>query len=924
MLKLFCIPLVAASAFAQPVYTLQTVAGSNPLGDGGPATSAIILNPDALITDSNGVIYISENQGRVRRIGLNGIITTVAGGVGAGGSNGDNGPAVQAFINVPIAMAVDATANLLYISDYQSCKLRRVNIQTGIITAFAGDGICRYAQDGSAATTSLYYPSLLWMDPQGRLLVVEVNSNKIRRIDTNGNISTIAGTGTAGFTADGGLAVQAQINTPGSLTGDSKGNIFFTDPTKCLIREIDAATGALHTVAGSGCGFSGDGGPPLSAQLNPSSILINRAGDTMYEFDAGTRIRQINLTSNLIVTYAGMGINGSSGDGGPANKAQLIQAGALAFAKDGSLLLNQNYGIRRIDPAGIISTIAGMRPFAGDGGSAPNAILSYPSYLGTDGKGGFIFNDAGNGRIRAVTSAGVISTIAGTDQTVGVTGDGGLATNSQIFFLQALTTDAAGNIYIGEHNFSTASWELRRITPAGVIDHFGNAPFLSITGLAVDPTQQFLYASDAAGNRIVRMDLATGATATTFAGPGVPGGNGAAGFSGDGGAAMNARFNYPGQLAVDAAGNVYVADVLNARVRKITVSGSLVQTIAGTGTNASTGDGGLGTAASISLFVGITADSAGNVFLSEGNRIRRVDAVTGIINTVAGGQTGGFAGDGGPALLGRFSDVEGMTVDSRGNVYFTDLLNHRVRVISPQGTTPFVTSIDTAGGFPDIAQNSWTEIKGANLGPPVGLTWGSAPEFATGNMPTKLGNISVTVNGKPAYIYYVSSTQINVLTPLDNTLGPVSIVVTNGANVSLSFTATLRAAAPSFLLLGSTKYDAAEHLNFTLLGPTAISIPGFSFTPAQAGETIVLFSTGFGLPTTALTAGSSSQSGSLPTLPTVQIGGLAATVGFAGVISPGLYQLNVTVPPGLASGDNFLLVSYAGLTSPLGVLLALQ
>ena len=135
-----------------------------------------------------------------------------------------------------------------------------------------------------------------------------------------------------------------------------------------------------------------------------------------------------------------------------------------------------------------------------------------------------------------------------------------------------------------------------------------------------------------------------------------------------------------------------------------------------------------------------------------------------------------------------------------------------------------------------------------------------------GKLPAQLGDIGVTINGIPAYVYYVSSTQINVLTPLDNTLGPVSVVVTNGGISSLPFTATLRAAAPSFLLLGTTQYDAAEHVDGSLLGPASISVPGFSFTPAQQGETIVLFAAGFALPVTTLTQGSSTQSGSLPAL----------------------------------------------------------
>jgi uncharacterized protein (TIGR03437 family) len=914
------------AALAQPVYTAQTAAGSNPLGDGGPATNAVILNVNTVLTDSGGNVYIAENQGRVRRVGTNGLITTVAGtpGAAAGSTSGDGGPAVQAELNVPMGMAADSAGNYLYISEYQACRIRRVALKTGLISTYAGDGVCRLGQDGAAGSTSLYYPTGLLIDSQGRVVVAELLGNRIRRIDANGNVTTIAGNGTAGLAGNGGVATQAMIASPTSLTQDSKGNLFFVDSANCLVREIDINTTVLHTIAGTTCGFSGDGGAPLSAQLTPGALLVNPAGDTIYMSDAGTRVRKINLTANLITTYAGTGTSTLSSDGGLATQTPLAGAGSMAFASDGSLLIAQNFGVRRVSSGGIVGTFAGIDPEAGDGGSAPNAILAYPSYVAPDGKGGFVFNDQANGRIRAVTSAGVISTVAGIDEFSGFGGDGGPAKSAGIAFVRGITVDAAGNIYIAQGAFQTPStFELRRITPSGTIDKFGTSAFALPTGLAVDPSQKFLYMTEFNGERIVKVDLASGSV-TTFAGQGQAGTTGTAGFQGDGGPANNAQFSGPGQIAVDGAGNVYVFDGGNGRIRKISASGNLIQTVAGNGAYASTGDGGLATAASIAVFVGIAVDSAGNIFISEGNKIRRVDVVTGIINIIAGGSAGGFGGDGGPALLAKFADAEGMGIDSRGNVYIAELLNHRIRVLSPPGTAPFVTSIDTAGGFPDIAQNSWTEIKGANLGPATGVTWASAPEFAQGKMPTQLSNVSVTVNGKPAYMYYASATQINVLTPLDNTTGPVQIVVTNGANSSLAFTANLRPAAPSFLLLGSTKYDAAEHLNFALLGPTSLSVPGYSFTPAQAGETVVLFSTGFGLPTTALTAGSSTQSGALPSLPTVQIGGVAATVGFAGAISPGLYQLNVTVPTGLTSGDNSLMVSYGGLTSPLGVLLAIQ
>ncbi|HEY6344906.1 MAG TPA: SMP-30/gluconolactonase/LRE family protein [Bryobacteraceae bacterium] len=693
------------------------------------------------------------------------------------------------------------------------------------------------------------------------------------------------------------------------------------------MREIDAATGILQTIAGSTCGFSGDGGPPLAASLTPSGVLAAPNGNVIYVSDAVGRIRQINLSSNQIVTYAGVGTAGISSYGAPATQTQLEDPGSMAFAADGSLLVAQTFGVLRIAANGVVSNFAGIDPEAGDGGTAPNAILAYPGYLAPDGKGGFVFNDGANGRIRAVTSAGVISTVAGINEFTGASGDGGLAKNAGIAFVRGLTVDAAGNIYIAQGAFATPStFELRRITPAGTINEFGNSTFALPTGLAVDPTQQFLYMTEANGNRVVKIDLSNG-NATTFAGQGAPGTTGTAGFAGDGGPAANAQFSTPGQIAVDAAGNVYVVDGGNSRIRRISASGSLIQTIAGNGTYASTGDGGPATSASIAVFVGMTVDSAGNVLFSEGAKIRRVDAVSGIVNTVAGGSIGGFAGDGGPALSARFADAEGMNSDSLGNVYFADALNHRIRLLSPPDATPLITSVDTAGGFPDIAQNAWIQIRGANLAPSsvgAGITWSSAPEFALGMMPTQLSGVSVKVNGNPAFIYYVSATQINVLTPLDSTLGPVQIVVTNGSNSSAPFTATLRAAAPSFLLFGATQYDAAIHISGALLGPVSLSVPGYSFTPAQKGETVSLYATGFGLPVTALVDGSSSQGGALPSLPTVLIGGLQATVEYAGVTNPGLYQLNVTVPANAVSGDNSLTVSYSGLTSPLGILLAVQ
>jgi uncharacterized protein (TIGR03437 family) len=250
------------------------------------------------------------------------------------------------------------------------------------------------------------------------------------------------------------------------------------------------------------------------------------------------------------------------------------------------------------------------------------------------------------------------------------------------------------------------------------------------------------------------------------------------------------------------------------------------------------------------------------------------------------------------------------------------LLADRIAVAAPT-----ISTVSTADGAPNIAQNGWIAIKGSNFTPPGvgsgGMTWDNAFSFQSGIMPSELGGVRVTVNGKPAFIYFASANQINVLSPLDNSTGPVEIVVTSGGISSAPFITNLQTVSPSFPLVGSS-YVVATHTDYSLVGPTSLSAPGYPFTPAHKGETIVLYAFGLGLPTTTLVNGSSIQSGPLPMLPQVKIGGATAMVTFAGVISPGLYQLNVTIPQGAQSGDNSLILTYNSQTSPADDLISVQ
>jgi uncharacterized protein (TIGR03437 family) len=271
-----------------------------------------------------------------------------------------------------------------------------------------------------------------------------------------------------------------------------------------------------------------------------------------------------------------------------------------------------------------------------------------------------------------------------------------------------------------------------------------------------------------------------------------------------------------------------------------------------------------------------------------------------------------------PTTTGTFA-ISAIVTDSNGLSATSPTVNLTVASIA-------ITSVQTAFGGPDIAQNAWIQINGFGLAPAAlpatGLTWSSAPDFASGRMPTQLEAVSVTVNGKPAYIYFISPTQVNVLTPLDSNIGPVQVTLTNGlGNLSAPVTVNLRANALSLPLIGGN-YVAAIHLDGSDVGPASL-YPGLT-SPAKPGETIVVYGFGFGLPTTPLVNGSAVQSGALPNLPAIKIGSIDAVVSFAGLVSPGLYQFNVTVPEAAPDGDNLIVAAYAGLSTPPANLIAIQ
>ena len=382
--------------------------------------------------------YLQELSG-------SGTITTIA------GSSGENIPALSAVYLNMRNTAIDSAGNV-FIADGH--RVKKIDATTGLISTIAGTGAAGFSGDGGPATSAqLWNPAGLTVNNAGNIFIVEATNQRIRKIDaTTGIISTIAGTGTAGYSGDGGPATSAQLNNPQGLTVDSAGNFFIADYSNHRIRKIDVTTGIISTVAGNGSGgYTGDGGPATSAQLYyPLGVAVDSAGN-IFTFDySNQRIRKTDATTGIITTVAGTGTAGFSGDGGLATSAQLNNPNAVTVDSAGNIFIADysNQRIRKIDATtGIISTVAGSGTagFSGDGGLAISAQLNNPLGVTVDSIGNVFIIDRLNNRIRKIGLTGKISTFSG-----GYSGEGKQAIASQLSRANAVAVDSAGNIFIVE------------------------------------------------------------------------------------------------------------------------------------------------------------------------------------------------------------------------------------------------------------------------------------------------------------------------------------------------------------------------------------------------------------------------------------------------------------------------------------------
>ncbi len=610
----------------------------------------------------------------------------------AGGGTDDSRPATVAGLSYPSRVTVDRSGNLYIADDH---RIRKVTAATGIITTVAGIGVTGFSGDGGPATAAvLSYPKGVSFDGSGNLYIADQDNHRIRKVSAaTGIITTVAGSSTEGFSGDDGPATEAWLSIPSGVALDGLGNLYIADTGNHRIRKVLATTGIITTVAGIGTlGFSGDAGPASAAWLNfPNDVAVDSSGDLYIADQGNDRIRKVIVATGIITTVAGTSTRGFFGDEGPATAASLWNPLGVTLDGSGNLYIADtgNDRIRKVSAAtGIITTVAGggVRGFSGDQGPATAASLYNPGGVGLDGSRNLYIADTVNARIRKVSAAtGIITTAAGTG---GFSGDGNPATAASLSDPVDIALGDSGDLYIAE----TGHDRIRKVSAAtGIVTTvvgIGRRGFSGDGGPATAASLAFplavaldasgnLYIADTFNSRIRKVSAATGIITTVV-------GTGSRGFSGDGGPATAASLHFPTDVALDDSANLYIADRDNARIRKVAVATGIITTLAGTGTRGSSGDGGLATAAALSDPNSIALNGSGDLYIADsGNdRIRKVSAATGIITTVAGTGTRGFSGDGGPATGASLHFPTGVALDGSGNFYIADSSNDRIRKVT--------------------------------------------------------------------------------------------------------------------------------------------------------------------------------------------------------------------------------------------------
>jgi sugar lactone lactonase YvrE len=936
-----------------PTGTASIYAGkgaSSYTGDNGPAIAATFLSPQAIVSDTLGNLYVADTGNyAIRRIdAASGVITTIAGGNGAG-YTGDGFAATTAKLQGPAGLAFDSNGNL-YFSD--GAVVRRIDTNN-IITTFAGGGTPSTGNgDGGVATSAkLISPIGLAVDDANNLYIVDSGAYQVRVVNTTNNIiTTFAGTGVRSYTGDGGPAIAATFLSPRGIALDGAGNVFVADYYG-YIREINSNNN-ISTLAGNANGNTliGDGTPPTQATFNPNGVAADISGNVYFPVVSGNKIYKIvthperfpmtkvGLSSpsqriilenvgSATITYTSLML---AGDFAIAPLNPSLSSNSPCYGGTGSHTISSGFGnyctldivftptasgIRSFPATvasndttptlmlmltstgmastlattgGDIFTIAGNYPATGvygDGNLATASTLVQPGGLAIDSTGNIYFSESGYCRIRKIDAVtGILTTIAGINYAncmlnAATNQPDGPAAMAELYEPSAIAFDSGGNLYVGD----SGHYQIRAITPAGQIVRVAgtgaqgctftgdgglaiDAQFCSPGGIAVDKMGNIYFTDN--GTHMIRKITASTGKISVLAG--IFNTNFTGAYSADGpGTGMT--LNRPWGLALDSTQTnlIFVENGSNI-VRKLNLATDMVTTIAG---NRSVigyaGDGELATSATLNDPYGLTVDAANDIFItdSENSVIRKIDGSTGIITTVAGNfvQGGLYNGDGIPATSAGLNFPESVVVDAAGYLILSDR-NPLIREVSPNGSLVFGNQLINT-------TSSSQTVTISNIG----------------NTPMTFGDPAYAVSGDFAFVPGGTCTFTSALTP------------GSSCTVKLNFTPTATGA----------RYGLLAYYDSGVASPQMTQLRGVGTAPAQpVGQTISLMNPGtkiYGSSSFSVTATATSG---LPVTITVQSGPATISNGIVSVTGAGTVVLIAN-----QAGNTFYLTAPAVTTS---------
>jgi len=673
------------------------------IGAENQATDSLLFSPNGIAMDRQENVYIADTDNhRIRRFSLRtGVIETMA-GTGREGDSSDGTLATLAALDAPTGVAVDLDGNVLF-AEHDRNRILRINADTDRLEVVAGVGLdAGRINSGHPATASeIYSPEAIALDGLGNLFICQDDEARVVVVDERTQRLRELVDGGFGNLGDGGPALDAELESPEDIAVDAWGNVFIADAYNYRVRYIDAATGHMEPLAGTGViGFAGDGGPALAAELNqPRGLDVDQAGNVYIADTLNHRVRRVDRLTGVITTIAGTGVAGALGDDGSPTQAQLNFPDDVAVDELGNIVISDrgNHSIRWIDPStDTIHTVAGTPGKPGRDSQISPRTLAYTTIIGleVDSEGRLYVSDSNPDHIVRTRTDGFLEVIAGTGKS-GFSEDGMAALATPIANPNNMALLPNGDIVFGVSTnkilrLDASSGTISTLAGTAVAGYSGDgaaateAEIDDPIGIAVAPNGD-IYFSDNDNDVVRRIDAISGFIEHVA-------GTGDDDFNGDDMLATVAALDSPQGLAFDSLGHLYIADSSNDRVRRVDAVTGLISTVAGNGSNDYSGDGGLAVEAGVDRPYDIAFDSTGRLVIASNadHSVRRVDMTNGIISTIAGTGVSGNSGDGGLATVAQFDNPVRLAVGPDDTVFIADT-NDRVRAIDP--TTGVITTV---------------------------------------------------------------------------------------------------------------------------------------------------------------------------------------------------------------------------------------